>query len=101
MEGVRVRVAAAGASVHEVEDKRPRRVSSDAVPVGRLPEKMFRLTTLMVPEKHLTRVAGMNQTLYGALNIVGPALGALAMALMPLSAVMMVDVSRAFLLMNG
>ena len=54
-------------------------------------------TTLMVPEKHLTRVAGMNQTLYGALNIVGPALGALAMALMPLSAVMMVDVSTALL----
>jgi hypothetical protein len=45
-----VRVAAAGASVHEVEDKRPRRVSSDAVPVGRLLEKMFRLTTLMVHE---------------------------------------------------
>ncbi|MEZ4770239.1 MAG: MFS transporter [Caldilineales bacterium] len=54
-------------------------------------------TTLMVPEQHLTRVAGMNQTLNGALNIVGPPLGALAMALMPLSGVMMVDVGTALL----
>ena len=54
-------------------------------------------TTLMVPEQHLTRVAGMNQTLNGALNIVGPPLGALAMSLMPLSGVMMVDVGTALL----
>ena len=54
-------------------------------------------TTLMVPEQHLTRVAGMNQTLNGALNIVGPPLGALAMSLMPLSGVMMLDVGTALL----
>lgn len=54
-------------------------------------------TTLMVPGQHLTRVAGLNQTLNGALNIVGPPLGALAMALLPLSGVMMIDVATALL----
>ena len=39
----------------------------------------------------------MNQTLGGALNIVGPPLGALAMSLMPLSGVMMLDVGTAML----
>ena len=36
-------------------------------------------TSLMVPKEHLTRVAGLNQTLKGALNIVGAPLGALLM----------------------
>jgi len=36
-------------------------------------------TTLMVPQAHLTRVAGVNQTLYGLLSIFGPPAGALAM----------------------
>lgn len=54
-------------------------------------------TTLMVPDRHLTRVAGMNQTLNGALNIVGPPLGALAMSLMPLAGVMLLDVGTALL----
>ena len=34
-------------------------------------------TSLMVPEKELSRVAGMNQTLNGVLNIAAPPLGAL------------------------
>jgi MFS family permease len=34
-------------------------------------------TPLLVPEKHLARVAGMNQTLQGTMNIVAPPLGAL------------------------
>ncbi len=54
-------------------------------------------TTLMVPEQHLTRVAGMNQTLNGALNIVGPPLGALTMSLAPLYGVMLLDVGTALL----
>jgi DHA3 family macrolide efflux protein-like MFS transporter len=54
-------------------------------------------TSLMVPEKHLTRVAGLNQTLNGALNIIGPPLGALLMGVMPLSGVMLVDVGTAML----
>ncbi len=54
-------------------------------------------TSLMVPKKHLTRVAGMNQTMNGALNIVGPPLGALLMVVMPLYGVMLVDVGTALL----
>jgi len=52
-------------------------------------------TTLMVPERHLARVGGLNQAIYGVLAIVGPPLGALLMALLPLHGVMMVDVGTA------
>ena len=54
-------------------------------------------TTLMVPRKHLTRVAGLNQTTNGALNIIGPPLGALLMEVLPLHGVMLVDVGTAML----
>jgi DHA3 family macrolide efflux protein-like MFS transporter len=54
-------------------------------------------TSLMVPKKHLARVAGLNQAMKGALNIVGPPLGALLMELVPLHGVMMVDVGTAML----
>ena len=54
-------------------------------------------TSLMVPQKHLTRVAGLNQTMNGALNIIGPPLGALLMEVLPLSGVMLVDVGTAML----
>ncbi len=52
-------------------------------------------TTLMVPDRHYTRIGGLNQTIYGLLSIVGPPLGALLMSLMPLHGVMMVDVGTA------
>lgn len=52
-------------------------------------------TSLMVPEKHLTRVAGLNQTMNGLLTIVGPPLGALLLTLLPLHGVMLVDVGTA------
>ncbi len=54
-------------------------------------------TSLMVPDEHLTRVAGLNQTMHGALNIVGPPLGALLMEVLPLFGVMLVDVGTAML----
>lgn len=54
-------------------------------------------TSLLVPQKHLTRVAGLNQTLNGTLSIIGPPLGALLMGLLPLSSVMLVDVGTAAL----
>ena len=54
-------------------------------------------TSLMVPQKHLTRVAGLNQTMNGALNIIGPPLGALLMEVLPLYGVMLVDVGTAIL----
>jgi DHA3 family macrolide efflux protein-like MFS transporter len=56
---------------------------------------MLVVTGLLVPDQHLTRVAGMNQTLNGALNIGGPILGALLLAVLPLQNIMMIDVSTA------
>jgi DHA3 family macrolide efflux protein-like MFS transporter len=54
-------------------------------------------TSLMVPKKHLTRVAGLNQTMNGALNIVAPPVGALLLAVMPLYGIMLLDVGSALL----
>jgi DHA3 family macrolide efflux protein-like MFS transporter len=54
-------------------------------------------TSLMVPKEHLTRVAGINQTMQGALSIVAPPLGALLLALLPMYGIMFVDVSTALL----
>jgi DHA3 family macrolide efflux protein-like MFS transporter len=54
-------------------------------------------TSLMVPKKHLTRVAGLNQTMNGVLNIVGPPLGALLLGLLPPHGVMLTDVGTALL----
>lgn len=54
-------------------------------------------TALMVPERHLSRVAGLNQTLMGSMNIVAPPLGALLLAIMPLHAIMGIDVVTASL----
>jgi DHA3 family macrolide efflux protein-like MFS transporter len=54
-------------------------------------------TSIMVPKEHLARVAGLNQTMNGALNIVGPPLGALLMEVLLLYGVMLVDVGTAML----
>ncbi|RPI48802.1 MAG: MFS transporter, partial [Chloroflexi bacterium] len=54
-------------------------------------------TSLMVPEEHLSRVSGVNQTVQGALNIVAPPLGAIALSLLPLHGVMAIDVGTAAL----
>lgn len=54
-------------------------------------------TTLMVPERHLARVAGVNQALRGMANIAMPPLGALLLAWTPLSAILTIDVATALL----
>ncbi len=54
-------------------------------------------TSLMVPKKHLTRVAGLNQTMNGAMSVAGPPLGALALGLLPPHGVMLTDVGTALL----
>jgi len=54
-------------------------------------------TSLMVPDEHLTRVAGLNQTMQGALNVIGPPLGALLLALLPFEGIMLMDVGTAML----
>lgn len=52
-------------------------------------------TTLMVPEKHLTRIQGMNQMIEGGLNLVSAPLGALVIALLPMAGVLAIDVLTA------
>lgn len=52
-------------------------------------------TSLMVPREHLSRVAGLNQSMRGGLNIVAPPLGALLLGLLPLHGVMAIDVATA------
>ena len=52
-------------------------------------------TSLMVPKSQLARVGGMNQTLHGVLNIITPPLGALLLELIPLHAIMGLDVVTA------
>jgi DHA3 family macrolide efflux protein-like MFS transporter len=52
-------------------------------------------TTLMVPKRHLSRVAGANQTLQGIMSILGPALGAFLIAALPMQGVLFIDVSTA------
>jgi DHA3 family macrolide efflux protein-like MFS transporter len=54
-------------------------------------------TSLMVPKEHLTRVAGLNQTMNGVINITAPPLGALLLALLPLHGIMLLDVGTALL----
>ncbi len=54
-------------------------------------------TTLMVPEQHLARVSGLNQAMLGALNIIGPALGALLLSVGSIYHAMLLDVITAIL----
>lgn len=52
-------------------------------------------TSLMVPEKHLARVAGVNQALSGALTIAAPPLGALLISLLSFYQVVSIDILTA------
>ncbi len=49
-------------------------------------------TSLMVPKEHLSRVAGLNQTLQGLMSIAAPPLGALLVMAIPLHGVLAIDV---------
>jgi DHA3 family macrolide efflux protein-like MFS transporter len=52
-------------------------------------------TTLMVPQKHLARVAGLNQTLFGATNVISPPVGALLLQVLPMEGILAIDVATA------
>ena len=52
-------------------------------------------TSLMVPDKQLARIAGINQVLFGLMNIIAPPLGALLLALLPMGGILMIDVGTA------
>ncbi|MDY0019592.1 MAG: MFS transporter [Anaerolineae bacterium] len=54
-------------------------------------------TSLMVPKEHLTRVAGINQTLNGIMGVLAPSLGALLVEALPLYNVLAIDVGTAML----
>ncbi len=54
-------------------------------------------TTLMVPQKHLARVAGANQTLQGLVSIVAPPIAALLVAVTSTQNILMIDVLTAIL----
>lgn len=54
-------------------------------------------TSLMVPDKHLARIAGANQTLQGLLSIFAPPLGALLIELFSTQNVLLIDVGTALL----
>ncbi len=54
-------------------------------------------TSLMVPNKHLARIAGANQTLQGLLSIFAPPLGALLIELFSTQNVLLIDVGTALL----
>jgi DHA3 family macrolide efflux protein-like MFS transporter len=54
-------------------------------------------TSLMVPKDQLARVAGMNQTLGGLVNIIAPPVGALFVAVLPNEGILMIDVVTALL----
>lgn len=54
-------------------------------------------TSLMVPNRHLARIAGANQTLQGLLRIFAPPLGALLIELFSTQNVLLIDVGTAAL----
>ncbi|HOD73330.1 MAG: MFS transporter [Candidatus Bipolaricaulis sp.] len=54
-------------------------------------------TSLMVPERQLSRVAGLNQTMHGAMNIVAPPIGAILLAVLPMHGIMGLDILTAAL----
>ena len=58
---------------------------------------MITSTPLMVPEKHLARIQGTNQTLHGALSMGGPPLGALALVVFEIHIILAIDVLTAML----
>lgn len=54
-------------------------------------------TSLLVPNQQLARVAGLNQTLNGAMSIIAPPAGALLLGVLPLHGLMAIDLGTAFL----
>jgi DHA3 family macrolide efflux protein-like MFS transporter len=52
-------------------------------------------TSLMVPNKHLTRVQGINQSLNAGLNIISAPLGALLLEVLDVQGILMIDVGTA------
>jgi len=54
-------------------------------------------TSLMAPDDQLSRIAGLNQTLQGAMNIVAPPVGAILLATIPMYGIILIDVVTALI----
>lgn len=52
-------------------------------------------TQQLVPHKHLARISGLNQALHGAASIVIPPAGALILKMLPMQAILAIDVATA------
>src|SRR5215204_3559821 len=52
---------------------------------------------LLVPKEQLSRVQGFNQALYGGLNILSAPLGAYLIAVLPMQAILAIDIGTALL----
>jgi DHA3 family macrolide efflux protein-like MFS transporter len=54
-------------------------------------------TSLMVPKEHLARIQGLNQFFNGGLTVIAAPLGAFLLELMPMQAVLSIDVATALI----
>lgn len=54
-------------------------------------------TSLMVPEEHLARIQGLNQTLRGLMSIGAPPLAAVLVALLPTQGILAIDIITAMI----
>jgi DHA3 family macrolide efflux protein-like MFS transporter len=54
-------------------------------------------TSLLVPEKQLSRIAGLNESLGGLMNIASPPMGALLLEALPMQQVLSIDIFTAIL----
>ena len=54
-------------------------------------------TTMMVPEKHLSRINGLTQSLQGLMNIIAPPLGAILIEILPIQNILAIDVGTALI----
>ncbi|GAB4580375.1 MAG: MFS transporter [Anaerolineales bacterium] len=52
-------------------------------------------TPLMVPERHLARVSGLNQSLFGLAGIIAPPVGALLLEVLPMEGIIAIEVVTA------
>ncbi len=68
-----------------------------AVGAGFHQSAMGASVVLLVPPQHLTRIQGLNQTLHGGLNLAAAPLGAFLLGLLPMQAILALDIFTALL----
>ncbi len=52
---------------------------------------------LLVPDKHLSRIAGMNHTLFGLATIIAPPVGALLVSVLPMHGILMINAAASLI----